>query len=60
LKPEWWGSPLAQEQKYQGRKKTCDNDDDDDDDNFVEKSVRFGVAFAGRKTTVHRPVTTFL
>jgi hypothetical protein len=23
LKPEWWGSPLAQE-KYQGRKKTCD------------------------------------
>jgi hypothetical protein len=24
LKPEWWGSPLAQEQKYQGRKKTCD------------------------------------
>jgi hypothetical protein len=24
LKPEWWGSPLAQEQKYQGIKKTCD------------------------------------
>jgi hypothetical protein len=24
LKPEWWGSPLAQEQKYQGRKKTCE------------------------------------
>jgi hypothetical protein len=24
LKPEWWGSPLAQEQKCQGRKKTCD------------------------------------
>jgi hypothetical protein len=23
LKPEWWGSPLAQE-KYQGRKKTYD------------------------------------
>jgi hypothetical protein len=23
LKPEWWGSPLAQE-KYQRRKKTCD------------------------------------
>jgi hypothetical protein len=23
LKPEWWGSPLAQEEKYQGRKKTC-------------------------------------
>jgi hypothetical protein len=23
LKPEWWGSPLAQEGKYQGRKKTC-------------------------------------
>jgi hypothetical protein len=22
LKPEWWGSPLAQEEKYQGRKKT--------------------------------------
>jgi hypothetical protein len=21
LKPEWWGSPLAQEEKYQGRKK---------------------------------------
>jgi hypothetical protein len=24
LKPEWWGSPLAQEEKYQGRKNTCD------------------------------------
>jgi hypothetical protein len=24
LKPEWWGSPLAQEKKCQGRKKTCD------------------------------------
>jgi hypothetical protein len=24
LKPEGWGSPLAQEEKYQGRKKTCD------------------------------------
>jgi hypothetical protein len=23
LKPKWWGSPLAQE-KYLGRKKTCD------------------------------------
>jgi hypothetical protein len=23
LKPEWWGSPLAQEEKYQGNK-TCD------------------------------------
>jgi hypothetical protein len=23
LKPEWWGSPLAQGEKYQGRKKTC-------------------------------------
>jgi hypothetical protein len=22
LKPEWWGSPLAQEEKYQGRHKT--------------------------------------
>jgi hypothetical protein len=36
LKPEWWGSPLAQEQKYQGRKKPVtrnDDDDDDDDDN---------------------------
>jgi hypothetical protein len=20
LKPEWWGSPLAQEEKYQGKK----------------------------------------
>jgi hypothetical protein len=32
LKPEWWGSPLAQEQKYQGRKKTCDKNDNGDDD----------------------------
>jgi hypothetical protein len=24
LKPEWWGSPLAQGEMYQGRKKTCD------------------------------------
>jgi hypothetical protein len=29
-KPEWWGSPLAQEEKYQGREKTCDRDDDGD------------------------------
>jgi hypothetical protein len=21
---EWWGSPLVQEEKYQGREKTCD------------------------------------
>jgi hypothetical protein len=33
LKPEWWGSPLAQEEKYLGRKKTCDKNDDDDDNN---------------------------
>jgi hypothetical protein len=26
LKPEWWGSPLAQEEKYQGRKKTYDKE----------------------------------
>jgi hypothetical protein len=32
LKPEWWGSPLAQEEKYQGRKKPVIRDDDDDDD----------------------------
>jgi hypothetical protein len=32
LKPEWWGSPLAQE-KYQGRKKPVTRDDDDDDNN---------------------------
>jgi hypothetical protein len=31
LKPEWWGSPLAQEEKYQGRKPVTRNDDDDDD-----------------------------
>jgi hypothetical protein len=24
LKPEWWGSPPAQGEKYQGRKKTCE------------------------------------
>jgi hypothetical protein len=24
LQAEWWASPLAQEEKYQGRKKTCD------------------------------------
>jgi hypothetical protein len=33
LKPEWWGSPLAQGEKYQGREKTCDKKDDDDDNN---------------------------
>jgi hypothetical protein len=36
LKPEWWGSPLAQEQKYQGRKTR--NDDDDDDNNNVKET----------------------
>jgi hypothetical protein len=33
LKPEWWGSPLAQEQKYQGRKKPVTRNDDDNDNN---------------------------
>jgi hypothetical protein len=23
LKPEWWGSPMSEEEKYQG-KETCD------------------------------------
>jgi hypothetical protein len=23
LKPGWWGSPLAQDEKYRGKKKTC-------------------------------------
>jgi hypothetical protein len=44
LKPEWWGSPLAQDEKYQGRKKTCDDDDDDndtvDDDNNIISPIR--------------------
>jgi hypothetical protein len=30
LKPEWWGSPLAREEKYKGRKKTCNKNYDDD------------------------------
>jgi hypothetical protein len=33
LKPEWWGSPLAQGEKYQGRKKPVTRNDDDDNDN---------------------------
>jgi hypothetical protein len=33
LKPEWWGSPLAQEEKYQGRKKTCDKKYDNNNNN---------------------------
>jgi hypothetical protein len=55
LKPEWWNSPLAQEDKYQGRKQTCerrkithfnDDDDDEDDDDDDDKgyfylSLRF-------------------
>jgi hypothetical protein len=39
LKPEWWSSPLAREQKYQGRKKTCARDDDDDDNNNNNKKI---------------------
>jgi hypothetical protein len=33
LKPEWCGSPLAQEQKYQGRKKPVTRKDDDNNNN---------------------------
>jgi hypothetical protein len=33
LKPEWWGSPLAEEEKYQGRKKTVTRYDYDDNNN---------------------------
>jgi hypothetical protein len=32
LKPEWWGSPLAQGEKYQEERKPVTRDDDDDDD----------------------------
>jgi hypothetical protein len=33
LKPEWWGSPLAQEEKYQEERKPVTSNDDDNDDN---------------------------
>jgi hypothetical protein len=33
LKPEWWGSPLAQEEKYQERKKPVTRNDNDHDNN---------------------------
>jgi hypothetical protein len=33
LKPEWWGSPLAQGEKYQGRKKPVTRNDDDNNNN---------------------------
>jgi hypothetical protein len=42
LKPEWWGSPLAQGEKYQGRKRTCDKNDDDDDNNN-NKAMQFNM-----------------
>jgi hypothetical protein len=40
LKPEWWGSPLAQEQKYEGRKKPVTRNDDDDNDNNNNKRCK--------------------
>jgi hypothetical protein len=33
LKPEWWGLPLAQEEKYHGKIKPVTRDDDDNDNN---------------------------
>jgi hypothetical protein len=33
LKPEWWGSPLAQEEKYQGERKPVTRNDDDNNNN---------------------------
>jgi hypothetical protein len=39
LKPEWWGSPLAQEQKYQGRKKTCDKRTKKEKGRFGEEDI---------------------
>jgi hypothetical protein len=43
LKPEWWGSPLAQEEKYQGeeRKPVTRDDDDDDNNNNNKFHLRF-------------------
>jgi hypothetical protein len=38
LKPEWWGAPLVQEEKYQGERTPVireDDDDDDDDDSNI-------------------------
>jgi hypothetical protein len=37
LKPEWWGSPLAQEKKYQGRNKPVTRDDDDNNNSHIPK-----------------------
>jgi hypothetical protein len=37
LKPEWWSSPLAQEEKYQGRKKTCDKREQNNNNNSKNK-----------------------
>jgi hypothetical protein len=35
LKPEWWGSPLAQEEKYQGRRKPMTRDGDNNNNNKI-------------------------
>jgi hypothetical protein len=50
LKPEWWGSPLAQEEKYQGRKPVTRNDDDDDDNNNNNNKLRLEACVVGFTT----------
>jgi hypothetical protein len=42
LKPEWWGSPLAQGEKYQGRKKTCDKKHNNNNNNNNDMPVLNG------------------
>jgi hypothetical protein len=45
LKPEWWGSPLAQEEKYQGRKKpvTRDNNNNNNNNNLWHYNPYFAL-----------------
>jgi hypothetical protein len=49
LKPEWWGSPLAQEEKYQGRKNLVTRDNNNNNNN---KGLKYGLSIATNKTSL--------
>jgi hypothetical protein len=40
LKPEWWGSPQAQEEKYQRRKKPVTRDNNNNNTNNNPRNLK--------------------
>jgi hypothetical protein len=64
LKPEWWGSPLVQEEKYQ--KKTCEkrrignNNNNNNSNNIWDVKVKVTPIITGTTRSLSRPLQKHL